>query len=105
MTCYNCEKQGHIARECRQPRQQRQPTCYGCGVKGHIRREYPSLNCTRCKRRGHLAKECYTNLNTKCQHNPSYPMQRRESPRQGHQQGTEKFRIINGRYEPPGNRG
>ena len=32
MTCYNCEKQGHIARECRQP------TCYGCGVKGNIQR-------------------------------------------------------------------
>ena len=81
MTCYNCEKQGHIARECRQPRQQRQPTCYGCGVKGHIRRECPTLNCTRCNRRGHLAKECYTNLNRECQHNPSYPMQRRKNPR------------------------
>ena len=39
ITCYNCEKPGHGAKECRQPRQ---PTFYGCRVKGHIRRECPN---------------------------------------------------------------
>ena len=64
-------------------------------------KECPSLNCTRCKRRGHLSKDCYTKLNRENKPNPSYSMPRRDNSRKGYQQGTEKFRRINGRYEPP----
>ena len=64
ITCYNCEKQDHRARECRLPRQ---PTCYECGIKRYIRRECPRFNYTRCYHRGHSAKECFTNLNREYQ--------------------------------------
>nr|GFB31430.1 hypothetical protein [Tanacetum cinerariifolium] len=53
--CHNCNKIGHLARDCRvtantnNPNNQRgtelgqKPTCYECGVKGHYRRECPKL--------------------------------------------------------------
>nr|GFB12376.1 hypothetical protein [Tanacetum cinerariifolium] len=53
--CHNCNKIGHLARDCRvtantnNANNQRgtelgqKPTCYECGVKGHYRRECPKL--------------------------------------------------------------
>ena len=33
--CYNCDKMGHIARDCPEP----DKTCYQCGKSGHISKE------------------------------------------------------------------
>jgi len=37
--CYNCQRFGHIAKECRSPKKERKEfkelTCYNCGIKGH----------------------------------------------------------------------
>ena len=44
VTCYNCKKVGHIAKNCRAPKQEVGP-------------------CFRCKKMGHLKKDCRVNLN------------------------------------------
>nr|GFC14270.1 hypothetical protein [Tanacetum cinerariifolium] len=53
--CHNCNKIGHLARDCRVTANTnnannqigtelgQKPTCYECGVKGHYRRECPKL--------------------------------------------------------------
>ncbi|GKE25107.1 putative reverse transcriptase domain-containing protein, partial [Tanacetum coccineum] len=52
-TCYNCNRPGHLAKDCRgvpknvNPVNARNPTvraCYECGSTNHIRSAYPRLN-------------------------------------------------------------
>jgi cellular nucleic acid-binding protein len=58
--CYQCNKLGHIARDCKAPE------CYTCGKFGHLARECRSApaggesetECYRCNRVGHLARNC-----------------------------------------------
>ncbi|XP_063961577.1 uncharacterized protein LOC129283183 [Lytechinus pictus] len=40
--CYNCNKKGHLKRECRSP-----PLCYGCKQVGHMRKDCPNGSGTR----------------------------------------------------------
>ncbi|GJW61370.1 putative reverse transcriptase domain-containing protein [Tanacetum coccineum] len=57
LVCYNCQKPGHIARNCRMPIKQVAPinavrggyepgTCYECGSRKHYRNTNPKLNLT-----------------------------------------------------------
>ena len=57
--CWNCNGNGHMARECQQ---RKQIYCYGCKELGHIRKECPKIQCQKCKLKGHYAQECYTNI-------------------------------------------
>lgn len=39
--CYNCNKSGHIASDCRQPKREK-GSCFKCGEMGHISKDCPT---------------------------------------------------------------
>lgn len=70
--CYNCQKSGHIARDCRQQKP-REVKCFKCNKEGHFAnscrtqevetREYRQANtrelkCFKCNQIGHYASSC-----------------------------------------------
>ena len=44
--CHNCNKEGHMARDCGEPRKEREP------------REARSTVCHNCNKEGHMARDC-----------------------------------------------
>jgi len=59
ITCWTCNKIGHISRNCQAQRKK----CYACGSEQHLRRDCDKVSCSRCNRKGHQTEDCYTNLN------------------------------------------
>ena len=60
--CYNCQREGHISRDCTQPPGAK--TCYNCGMEGHLSRDCSeprkerSKSCFNCNEVGHIAAQC-----------------------------------------------
>lgn len=45
LRCYNCQKPGHMAKDCRVPKKKETRKCYNCGLEGHL-----SKNCRKPKK-------------------------------------------------------
>lgn len=68
--CYNCDGEGHISRDCPNPRQENNyrprsnntRRCFNCGKPGHISSECtaPAGNkaCYNCGNEGHISRDC-----------------------------------------------
>lgn len=59
--CYNCHRSGHISRDCKEPKREREQQCYNCGKAGHMARECDHANeqkCFTCGTLGHIQKLC-----------------------------------------------
>ena len=83
--CWTCKKEGHISRNCPE---RKPPTCFACGKVGHIRRECTEVHCSRCQRNGHKASDCFSRLERKQQE------RYRESPREGRDNRYQHRRIA-----------
>ena len=59
IVCFNCDRKGHIARDCDQEKKWK---CYNCNKIGHRANECPekasSMTCYGCNKKGHLIKDC-----------------------------------------------
>jgi len=77
MTCYNCNEEGHMSRECPQKDNSGRGgggrgggNCYNCGQPGHLSRDCTEPrqggggfgggggNCYNCGQPGHLSRDC-----------------------------------------------
>lgn len=59
--CYNCGRGGHISRDCKEPKKEREQCCYNCGKAGHMARDCDHANeqkCYSCGGFGHIQKGC-----------------------------------------------
>ena len=98
-TCYNCQKSGHIARNCKS---EKVVTCYACHRVGHIARNCTNvIKCRRCQYRGHHESECYTNLERRGQQRSNYKqgtstIQRRFEHKQGNNRINESRQYFKG---------
>ena len=59
--CYNCGRGGHIAKDCKEPKREREQCCYNCGKPGHLARDCDHADeqkCYSCGEFGHIQKDC-----------------------------------------------
>lgn len=61
LQCFGCGKEGHMIRDCQTRTSGSETRCSGCKEVGHHRGECPSISCSGCKRRGHLRFQCWNN--------------------------------------------
>ena len=64
--CFNCNKQGHIARECRcrktRGENEKVERCNTCGKGSHEQKDcYKNQICEKCNKKGHTEKVCRSN--------------------------------------------
>jgi hypothetical protein len=71
MKCSNCNKNGHVARDCRAPKDQNNQRntfekstpdtgkCLKCGNPGHTKEKCNARTCDFCHQIGHLKKDCF----------------------------------------------
>ncbi|XP_073698864.1 zinc finger CCHC domain-containing protein 7 [Garra rufa] len=65
--CHNCEKTGHLSKNCPTPR--KLPCCSLCGLRGHLMRTCPNRHCSNCSLPGHIYDDCLERAYThKCCH-------------------------------------
>ena len=65
MSCYNCNKTGHMARSCPEGGNDSgrfgMQSCYNCNKTGHFARNCTEVGgkaCYTCGKPGHLSREC-----------------------------------------------
>ncbi|XP_075458740.1 zinc finger CCHC domain-containing protein 7 isoform X2 [Ascaphus truei] len=54
--CRNCEKRGHLSKNCPTPK--KLPACCLCGERGHLQNSCPARYCSNCFLPGHFSQEC-----------------------------------------------
>ncbi|KAM4708044.1 zinc finger CCHC domain-containing protein 7 isoform 1-T2 [Discoglossus pictus] len=56
VVCRNCDKRGHLSKNCPTPR--KLPACCLCGERGHLQNSCPHRYCSNCFIPGHFSREC-----------------------------------------------
>ena len=69
--CFNCGGDGHMSRECPEPKRERgggNRACFNCNQEGHQSRDCPEpkkertdrgpMTCRKCNEEGHMARDC-----------------------------------------------
>ncbi|XP_065814936.1 zinc finger CCHC domain-containing protein 7 [Labrus bergylta] len=54
--CRNCNKNGHLSKNCPQPK--KVLPCFLCGTPGHLSSECPNRHCNNCGLPGHIYNSC-----------------------------------------------
>ncbi|KAM3864860.1 zinc finger CCHC domain-containing protein 7 [Diretmus argenteus] len=55
VTCRNCNKTGHLSKNCPTPKVL---SCFLCGTRGHLVIDCPNKHCNNCGLPGHLYESC-----------------------------------------------